>query len=34
MSSADPERFDGMLIAIAQQCEGGIQEVSQCELVL
>ena len=28
MSEADLERFDGMLLAIAQQCEGGIGEVS------
>jgi len=27
MSEADNERFDGMLMAMAQQCEGGIYEV-------
>ena len=24
---ADPERFDGMLLTMANQCDGGIQEV-------
>ena len=27
MSSDDPERFDAMIMGIAQQCEGGIHEV-------
>ena len=27
MSSDDPERFDAMIMGIAQQCEGGINEV-------
>ena len=27
----DPERFDGMLMGMAQQCDGGIEEV-QSEL--
>lgn len=27
MTDANPERFDGMLLAIAQQCEGGISEL-------
>jgi hypothetical protein len=24
---SNPERFDGMLLAMAQQCDGGIKEV-------
>ena len=27
MTDSHSERFDGMLLAIAQQCEGGINEV-------
>ena len=27
MADSHSERFDGMLLAIAQQCEGGINEV-------
>lgn len=29
MSVSESERFDGMLMAMAQQCEGGIHEVNQ-----
>ena len=32
MSESDPERFDSMLMAIAQQCEGGIHEVCRTTL--
>ena len=27
MSNSEPERFDSMFMAVAQQCEGGIHEV-------
>lgn len=26
-TTPDPERFDGLLMTLAQQCEGGIEEV-------
>ena len=31
MSESDPERFDNMFMAVAQQCDGGIHEVGLLE---